>query len=157
MAVELPAWLTKKVGPLPVGAYVLIGGVGLAGIYYYRKRASGGGEDAYSFNENEGDDVYGVPIESPEDEYAPSTPPPAFSAPPGTGGFILTPLPYDPIIGAPDEEPAPDVRVPVATCQEQTLPARRGAYPSAPNRDCPQGWHRAVNGPCAGHCIRNRG
>jgi len=153
---ELPAWLTKKVGPFPVGVWVLIGGAGVGAVYFIRKRTGSGGD---GFMDNEASDMYGVPIDSPDDTYpdAPSSPPPYPSGQPGTGGYVLYPPYTEPLPG----EPAPaDVPVPVvvpATCTQATLPARHGAYPDAPNRDCPNGWHRANQGPCVGKCIRNAG
>lgn len=157
MAVEVPAFLKKKVGPLPVGVWVLIGGAGIGAIYLYRKRTGAGpGLLGSGLQENEADDVYGVPIDSPDDEFAPYSPAPSPSGQPGTGGFVITPLPYDPVPGQPDSGDtlvaAPQV---VRTCTEPTQVARLGAYSSAPNRECPQGWHKANRGPCVGRCIRN--
>lgn len=151
---ELPAWATKKLGPLPVGGWVLLVGGGIGVVLYMRKKRAGeSGDMPTEFQENEADFMYGVPIDSPEDTYAPWTPAPPVTGSPGTGGYPITP---PVIVPEPGEDTTPE-ELPAAktVCDKPTLPARFGRYGDAPNRYCPSGWHMANQGPCAGKCIPN--
>src|SRR3972149_2565753 len=93
---EVPAILKKKVGPFPVGVWLLIGGAGIAVVVYMRQRQ--GGEGRYG---NEGYDMYGVPVETDESGYGdvPYTPGVPVYGQPGGGGYAFPPQPVEPLPG----------------------------------------------------------
>lgn len=156
-AIQVPAWLKKKVGPFPVGVWLLIGGAGIAIAVVVRRRTStaelaepelfeedlAGAAASQPFGVpiggGAGGDFFDFPTSLP-----PETPPPV----------IPPPLPEEP---PPPEPPPPPPPSPTVGCTKPTKPAILGGYKSAPNRFCPVGWHMAVQGPCAGMCIPNVG
>ena len=158
---ELPAILKKKVGPFPVGVWLVIGAAGIGVVYFARRQGMLGGLPG-----NEGYDMYGVPVETGEPGYGdvPYTPAPPVYGQPGGGGYVISPYPVEqgPDISLPPISLPPDTGAPVPyaqakPCTKPTKPAGFGMYPDAPNRNCPRGWHQVTdrNAPCFGLCVPN--
>ena len=79
MKVKLPAWFTAKVGPLPGGAWLLVGGIG-AVAWYKRRRAAGAAQPASVGTEGQGD-ALGLPSTSGDSSLPFGTGPPVYNAP----------------------------------------------------------------------------
>lgn len=172
MMAGLKATLTRKVGPLPVWAWGAAGLGGVALSYYLKRRAdvatvatvpmTGAGTAGDTFPSGFGDSAIPVdttgpaPLPDPGDVGGGGypVPEPIFIPDPNYTGGDVPPTPDvaprpEPIF----QPPQPPVKVPPVS--QPWLPAIQGGYASAPNRECPLGWHKATSGQYAGKCIQN--
>lgn len=129
--------LNRRIGPLPIWGW---GAAGLAGVgiaWWLRRRPSAGGEVLSTAPDLAAADIIGGSTDLyPVDV---TGAPPVYSFP------IPSPSPIP--------SPAP-VPVTGGGCTKPTKPADCKRW--AP-RCCPNGWHVAQSGPCAGRCVPNVG
>jgi hypothetical protein len=169
MPFDLKATLTKKVGPLPLWGWVgVVGGGVYIGRKYLGKSGGGatsilsGGNDSTGTATGFGESALPVDVtgRAAVDVAA---------MPLGIAGYDSLPIPTDlggydilPDISSSTVTPQPATTTaapPIvnAGCTKPHKPMRLGAYPDAPHRECPQGWHanRIPFTPCFGWCVPN--
>jgi hypothetical protein len=164
---DLKATLVRKFGPLPLWGWIgVVGGGVYVGRKYLGKSKGGatsilrGGTDstgtATGFGESAlpvdvtgraATDVAAMPL-GIDAGYT------GLPIPGDLGGFQIQPDIFSSTV-TPQPSTTTAVAITAGGCQKPHKRAMLGAYPDAPNRECPQGWYldRVPLTPCFGWCV----